>query len=562
MTSPSRSQHRSHRVSLAIGIFLLLSLLLAGCGTSSSAAKRTGPPKPLVIVPNTGGTLVQNFNPFLNGAVSAYGQFGPIYETLMFFNRADGSSRGWLADTATYSSDATQITFKLHPGIQWSDGQAFTADDVVFTMNAIKQYGAADYLGIASSIKEVTASDQQTVLVTLTSPNSSILWLLGGQLWMVPKHIWASVGDPTKYEDKNPIGTGPYVFNSFTPQLIKLTKNPHFWQAGKPIVPEIDFPAFNGNTTAEPAMNTGQTDWNGLFTPDVNKTFVQRDPAHNHFYFPPSDPLILFLNLKKAPLDNLAVRKAISLALDRDKINKIGESGYEPVAHPTGLILPADKQFLDPTYANLTYKQDLAQAEQTLTSAGYKKGSDGIMAGADGKKLSLTISGVSGYTDWEADYQIITDNLKGIGIEVKVVNGEPGAVQQDVQSGNFEMTIWYETPGPSPYYIYQAVLSSDSTAPIGQTASGNFERWSDPRTDALLNQYNSTADLSQQKQAMYGIEKIVVEELPVIFLVNEPYWYEYNTLKYDGWPDKDHPYAEPSPFTYPDDEIVLLNLHQ
>ena len=91
------------------------------------------------------------------------------------------------------------------------------------------------------------------------------------------------------------------------------------------------------------------------------------------------------------------------------------------------------------------------------------------------------------------------------------------------------MAIWYETPGPTPYYIYNALFASGKSAPIGQTASGNFERWSDSATDALLNEYNSTADLGQQKQDMYGIEKIVVEQVPVIFLVNEPYWYEYNT---------------------------------
>src|SRR5947209_4732024 len=116
---------------------LLFCLALAACGSTSSHAKRTGPPQPLVIVANTGGDLVQNFNPFLNGSVNSYGQFGPIYETLMFFNRANGTSKGWLADSATYSSDATQITFKLHPGVKWSDGQPFTAADVVFTFNVM-----------------------------------------------------------------------------------------------------------------------------------------------------------------------------------------------------------------------------------------------------------------------------------------------------------------------------------------------------------------------------------------------------------------------------------------
>ena len=299
MTSRPYARHRSRGGSLVLGSLMALVLVLAACGTTSNQPKRTGPPLPLVIVANTGGDLVQNFNPFLNGSVNSYGQFGPVYETLLFFNRADGSIKPWLAESYSYSSDATQVTFKLRSGVQWSDGQPFTADDVVFTLNAMKQFEAADYLGLASSIQQVALSDPQTVVVTLTSPNSSILWLLAGQTWIVAKHIWSSVGDPTKYTDRVPVGTGPFIFKSFTPQLIDLTKNPHFWQPGKPIVPEIRYPAFDGNTTAEPAMNTDQTDWNGLYTPDVNRTFVQRDPAHNHYFFPPSDPLILFLNLDR-----------------------------------------------------------------------------------------------------------------------------------------------------------------------------------------------------------------------------------------------------------------------
>jgi peptide/nickel transport system substrate-binding protein len=541
---------------------VLLSLVLAACGTSSTPAKRTGPPQPLVIVANTGGDLVQNFNPFLNGSVNSYGQFGPIYETLLFFNRGDGTTHPWLADSYTFSPDATQITLKLHQGIQWSDGQPFTSDDVAFTFNVMQKYAAADYLGLDSFIKQVTAPDPQTVVFTLSSPNSSILWLIGGQTWIVAKHIWSTVGDPTKYTDKVPVGTGPYVFKSFTPQLIDLVKNPHFWQPGKPIVPELKYPAFDGNTTAEPAMNSDQTDWNGLYVPNVTKTFIQRDPTHNHYFFPPSDPLILFMNLKRSPFDQLAVRKAISLALDRSKIGTIGESGYDGVSHPTGLILPANQQYLDPTYASLSYTQDATQASQVLATAGYHQGSDGILVGPNGKRLSITASGVSGYTDWDSDYQIIRDNLKAIGIEVKVTDSQPDTVQQDIQNGNFDMAIWYETPGPTPYYIYSALLGSSNSAPIGQGATGNFERWNDSATDALLNQYNSTSDQTQQKQAMFGIEKIVVEQMPVVFLVNEPYWYEYNTVKYVGWPDKGNLYAEPSPYMYPDDEIVLLNLHQ
>jgi peptide/nickel transport system substrate-binding protein len=558
---PRLHQH-TRKAATALLLLVVLATVLAACGSAGGTSKHNGPPQPLVIVPNTGGDLVQNFNPFLNGSVNSYGQFGPVYETLLFFNRANGSTKPWLADSATYSSDATQITFKLHPGIKWSDGQPFTASDVAFTFNVMQQYPAADYLGLDSSIKSVVATDPLTVQMTLTSPNSSLLWLVAGQIWIVPQHIYSTVGDPTKYVDKTPIGTGPYVFNSFTPQLITFKKNPHFWQPGKPIVPEIEYPAYNGNTTAEPAMDTDQTDWNGLYVPSVQKSFVQRDPKHNFYYFAPSDPLMLFLNLKKAGLDQLPVRQAINLALDRNSISTIGESGYDAVANPTGLILPANQQFLAPAYANSQLTTNTSQAKQILATAGYKAGSDGILVGPDGKKLSFTAEGVSGYTDWDSDYQIIAQNLKQIGIQLNVTDHDPTTAQTDIQNGNFDMAIWYETPGPTPYYIYDEVLASSQSAPIGQSAPSNFERWSNATTDSLLTNYNSTTNFAQQQQDMYGIEQVVVQQLPVIFLVNEPYWYEYNTLKYVGWPTQANPYAEPSPYTYPDDEIVLLNLHQ
>src|SRR5262249_15961109 len=155
VSTRTRSPRGSKLGSVPFVALILLSIGLAACGNSTTQAKRNGPPKPLVIVPNTGGDLVQDFNPFQNGAINSYGQFGPVYEPLLFFNRADGSIKPWLASSYSYSSDATQLTFKLRPGVQWSDGQAFTASDVVYTLKAIKQYSDADYLGIADSIKDV-----------------------------------------------------------------------------------------------------------------------------------------------------------------------------------------------------------------------------------------------------------------------------------------------------------------------------------------------------------------------------------------------------------------------
>ena len=116
-------------------------------------------------------------------------------------------------------------------------------------------------------------------------------------------------------------------------------------------------------------------------------------------------------------------------------------------------------------------------------------------------------------------------------------------------------------PGPTPYFLYDSLLRSSNTAPIGQQANTNFERWSDSNTDQLLGQFASTTDPTVQQQAIAGIQKIMVDNLPSIPLTNEPYWSEYSTVHFTGWPDPNHQYALPSPFMAPDDEIVLLNLH-
>lgn len=106
------------------------------------------------------------------------------------------------------------------------------------------------------------------------------------------------------------------------------------------------------------------------------------------------------------------------------------------------------------------------------------------------------------------------------------------------------------------------MLASINTAPIGQPATSNWERWSDPTTDTLLQQYASSADPAVQQEALAGIQKIMVEQLPTIPLIYGATWYEYSTTRFVGWPDQQHPYAVPAPYAAPDVEVVLLNLHQ
>ncbi len=541
-----------------LSLLVLLMLLLVACGGGSTTATKSPKKTSLTILAQQQGTFPRNFNPYNPSVIS--GTQGMIYETLLAYNRLDGTVKPWLAESYSMAPDARSITFHLRPNVLWSDGQPFTSDDVVFTVNLLRKYTAMDLEGIGSFVKDITAPDAHTVQVTLNKAYNPALWYLGGQTFILSKHGWTSVkGDGSQYADPNPIGTGPFVVKSFSPQLVVLSKNPKYWQPGKPDVTELRYPAFNSNTSAELALQKGQIDWTNLFIPDIDKTYINLDKEHNHYWFPSSDIVMLFLNLKKYPFNLLPVRQAISDSINRDQLNAVGESGYEPAANPTGL-LPFNKDYMAPEYADLKFTQDVAKADSLLEGAGFQKGSDGIYADKNGKRLSFTLNVVSGYTDWITDCQLMARDLQSAGIKVNINTLDFDAYNNNLLTGNYDMAMLWTNPGPTPYYIYDAMLRSTNSAPIGQQATSNYERWMDPATDKLLDQYASSTDPTAQKQAIMGIEKIMVEQLPSIPLTNEPYWYQYSTSKFVGWPDAQHPYAAPGTAVYPDIEYVVLNL--
>lgn len=551
---------RKTKIRMKTAVFSLLALLLillAACGQGSST---TTTPKNSVlnVVPSPKGDFTNGFTPFSGSAL--YGSQGMIYETLLFFNRMNGDVKPWLAQSYAFSSDAKTLTLHLRTDVKWSDGQAFTADDVVFTLNMLKQYPAADLNSIWQYIQQVQNSDSSTVVVTLKQPYTPVLWYLAGQTYIVSKHEYATVGDPTKFADVNPIGTGPFMLKSFSPQLIDLKKNPTYWQPGKPAVNEIRYPSFNSNTSAELLLQRGDVDWTGLFTPNIQQTYVSKDPAHNHYWFPSRNIVMLYLNTAKAPFNQLTVRQAISSAIDRDKIYKIAESNYEPVSSPTGLVLPANQSNLNPAYSNTSFSLDTSKSAQLLSSAGFTKGSDGIYADKSGKKLSFSINVVTGWTDWVTADQIISTNLKAIGIDARVNSISFNSYFSALQMGTFDMAISWTNPGPTPFFLYDSLLNSTNSAAIGKQANSNWERWMDPNTDKMLAQYATTTDSSLQQQALNGLQQIMVEQLPSIPLVYGATWYEYSTRNFTGWPNANNAYASPAPFDFPDAAVVALNL--
>lgn len=553
--------HPSGKVPAKVVVFSLLALflvVLAACGQGGSSPSASKGNSILNIVPSPKGDFTNGFSPYSSS--SNYGSQGMIYETLLFFNRMNGDVKPWLAQSYAFSSDAKTLTFHLRTDVKWSDGHPFTSADVAFTLEMLKQYPTADTNGLWQYLQDVQASDSSTVVVTLKKAYTPLLWYLAGQTWIVSKQEYASAGDPSKFADDNPIGTGPFLLKSFSPQLIDLKKNPGYWQPGKPAVSEIRYPSFDSNTSAELLLTRGGVDWTGLFTPNIQQTYVSKDPAHNHYWFPSRNVVMLYLNTGKAPFNQLAVRQAISSAIDREKLYKIAESGYEPVANPTGLVLPSNQSNLNPALANSSFSLDTAKSAQLLTSAGFTKGSDGIYVDKSGKKLSFNISVVTGWTDWVTEAQIIASNLKAIGIDATVNAISFNSYFSGLQMGSFDMAISWTNPGPTPFYLYNSLLNSTNSAAVGKQANSNFERWMDPSTDQLLTQYATTTDATLQQQALNGLQQIMLGQLPSIPLVYGATWYEYSTRNFTGWPDTSNAYASPAPFDFPDAEIVALNL--
>ncbi|HEY7349092.1 MAG TPA: ABC transporter substrate-binding protein [Ktedonobacterales bacterium] len=549
-TFPLRSfKAKGTAASLSFIFLVVATLLLAACG--NPPANNSGP-KVLKAIANTNGSYTESFTPF--GANPNDGTF-MIYEPMVFVDAINGQETPMLATAHTFNSDNTQLSFTIRQGVKWSDGQAFTADDVVFTFNLLKQYPAADGNALWSYLSSVEKSDPNTVVFTFKTANVPLLPYIEG-VNIVPQHTWQTAGDPTKFVNSTPIGTGPMKLKSFTAQLITLVKNSDYWQADKVKVDELQYQAVGNAQAAILALQSHTVDWSGVFSPAVN-TFVKADSAHNHQYMVPVAPVSLILNQTIYPLNQLPVRQAISVALDRQQMSSAGEAGLEPVISPTGLTA-GQKDFMDPQYASLTFgAPDPNKAAQILTSAGYTKGSDGIFVDPHGGKLSFTAEVPSDFNDYVQNLQIAAQNLKAAGIDLKVNQVSDDSYFNDRGSGNYQIMMVGALYGPTPFYYFNDILNS---ANIGQGGL-NWPRWKDTATDQFLNQYATSTDPNVQKQALYGIQKIMVEQLPVIPLLGAIEFFEYTTVKWTGWPTPDNPYAIGSPYTRPPGDNTQVILH-
>jgi peptide/nickel transport system substrate-binding protein len=507
-------------------------------------------------------TWMRNFNPF-SPDVRYPAQAG-MYEPLMNYNKSTGELVPWLATDYAWNADNTALTFKIRQGVKWSDGQPFTARDVVFTFDMLKNNPALATVAtsiLTDYVDSFTAPDDFTVEIKFKTVYTLSLYDLANQ-YIVPEHIWKDIADPVTFTNDNPVATGPFTeVTKFEDQIYVVEKNPYYWQEGKPYFQGLRYPAYPGNDQANLALVNGELDWAGNFVPDIEKTYVSKDTENFHYFFTGGDQVLLYINPAVKPFDNPEVRKAISMGIDRKMVINVAMYDY---------VLPSDATGLSEQYqtwknpkavdAGTWTNYDVAKANEILDNAGLKKGADGIRIGPDGKPMKYKLIAVAGWTDWVSACQIVAQNMKDLGIDISVETPEYNAWIDELGKGQHQWAIGWSSGGPTPYNFYRGLLSKQTLLPVGEAADENWNRFVDEEADKLMEEFVKTSDPLKQKEIMDQIQMIFVNDAPALPLFPGPDWYEYNTTRFTDWPTKENPYAPGPPYNAPYNSLSPLFL--
>jgi peptide/nickel transport system substrate-binding protein len=564
--------HSTLKGRVLIGLAAASVITVAACSSSSSspsAGGHTGAAqgKPLVVESTAQSPITQNFNPFTATSSGTILHATDLYyEPLFFFNimNPNEAPADLLGTGYSWSNGGKTVTITTRSGVKWSDGKPFSAADVAFTFNLLKANPALSQTGTPAPVS-ATASGPNTVVLTFAQPEVANMFLIGTQS-IVSQHVWSAVSNPASYTDANPVGTGPYVLDRFTPQGILLKANPLYWNKSAVHVPEVDFPSYTSNTAAQSALTSGQIDWAGNDISNVQNVFVGADPSTNHVwltsapYMSANNVVTLWLNVTKAPLNDPKVRQAISMAINRQQLSTLGETGYElPATSSSGLLLPTQQSLLDPRYANdLPATGNLAKAASILSSDGYTKSGGKWMK--NGQPIKFSIEDPVAYTDYYTDAQLLVKQLNSAGFETSVDGvGQPTAWANDAANGTFQAMIHWSNNGPTPYFLFDNWMDYKTSAPIGKPASGDLGRFDDPAAQNALNQYVSSTSSSIQQQALNTLEGIMSTQVPEVPLLYGAAWAEWSTRDYTGWPSPSDPYSDPGP-NPSEIEYVILHL--
>lgn len=520
-------------------------LLLAACAPGPNTAE---PGVMLVTETHQSASFIRNFNPLLEVGDVRWAARGAMYEPMLIFNPMTASYVPWLAERYAWSEDHRTLTFHLRAGVQWSDGEAFTAHDVAFTFALLRRHPVLDQYGVWRFVSDVRATDERTVEVSLSRAFVPGLYYLAQQV-IVPRHVWQDVADPVAFTNPNPVATGPFTrVTAFRAQAYQVEANPRYWQPGKPRVRGLRFLAFPANDQTNLAIVNGELDWAGNFVPAIDRIYVGKDPEHHHYWFPLVDGMVmLYANTTLPPLDDARVRKALSMAIDRALVVKVAMHGYTRPADATGL-----------SDAYTTWRSDEAVARGTWTRHDPDAARALLAEAPPLPALQLMVP--AGFSDWVVAAQVIARSLREAGVRVEVQTYDFNAWYEKIQTGDYQLSLGWTEVGPTPYYLYRSLMSTHTVRPIGEGAVENWHRFGLARADELFAELEATHDPARERALTDELQLLFVDHAPCIPLFPGPLWGQYNTARFTGFPDADNPYAPLSPHKPPQNLLVITEV--
>jgi peptide/nickel transport system substrate-binding protein len=530
--------------------------------------------------------LPENFNHFVpgNNLVNGYWQVGA--ESLFYLNYESGDLIPWLAESYKFNDDFTEVDIKLRPGVKWSDGVAFTADDVDFTLQLVMSHPELRYHSeLKAAVDSVAVTDPETVKIKLKSPNPRfIMDTFAVRVWetllIAPKHIFEGV-DPVTFANFDlakgwPITTGAYKLVRSTQTETVWDRRDDWWGAtsGFKSLPAPRRIVWTGAGTEETRAVMGtNNDLDAIYTVGKSTFEVMKARNPNIEAWTPSLPYgyadpcprDLQINTQLAPFNNKDVRWAIDHAINRDVLVNIA---YEGATVPQAFEMPAYsglKSFFDrnKALADRILDFDLTKTDALMQGAGFTKDGDGLWVDASGKRVEFPIITAAGETDKEKMMPIIVDQLRTAGF--------------DATSQTLEWSVFADAlaRGTSAGYIHNLCASvvdpagalsafhSRFSAPPGEVASGGKQgsRFANAEFDALVDKLNGLPSTDPQFAALADqAEALWTDELPVVPLVQAMFIVPYNTTYWTNWPTADNNYFFPLAHWWVSGNMLVQNL--
>ena len=473
------------------------------------------------VTPKAGGTLSSLLTPEPAILIPGVNSQAPsllvqskMYQSLREFSPTL-DPKPLLAKSWSLSDDKKTWTFQLQDNVKFHDGTPMTADDVIFSIMKFHFTLAPRARGVFSNIDTATAPDPHTVVLTLKEPFEPFLLMFDVTATAImPKHIYDLPGaDAASYRNnpanQAPVGTGPFQFVEWQRgNFIRLKKFDAYWKPGEPYLDEMIYRIVPDSQSRALALQTGQVlmSASGDIEPfDVPRFREQPNllvETKGWEYFSPL--MWLEINHRVKPLDDVRVRQAISMALDRSFIlNRlwfgIGKIATSPIASTTRFYDPAMK--LAP--------HDVKQANALLDEAGVKPGADGVRFKL--RHLTLPYGEV-----WTRLAEYLRASLKQVGIEVTLESTDTGGWARRVSDWDYDTTINYLYQYGDPTLGVERTYVSSNIQKVVFTNTGGYVNH---EVDTLFADARKAPLPADRQKAFFAVQALLVKEIPQIWLL-------------------------------------------